>query len=171
MLCLHLLPPSMKIKQIIAVSFLPSRSYCNIMRNFVLHFEKTEATGNCWKGDGVALDTGEKKFQRALYPSPTAQYAVQADAVPFLSGNIATGPHLLLLKDAKEPFEHYLVYCKGTAPVLITTALPADTFIFFFPHGMARKFFVLCQVIMFFSFIVCVVIPFLLWKRAMLILN
>lgn len=53
--------------------------------------------------------------------------------MPFLSGNVATGPHLLLLKDAKEPFEHYLVYCKGTAPVLIATALPAD--FFFSPHG------------------------------------
>lgn len=72
----------------------------------------------------------ERKFQRALCPSPTVQYAAQADVVPFLSGNIATGPHLLLLKDAKEPFEHYLVYCKGTAPFLITTALPADAFFF-----------------------------------------
>lgn len=67
--------------------------------------------------------------------------------MPFLSGNIATGPHLLLLKDAKEPFEHYLVYCKGTAPFLITTALPADAFFF---RGIARIFFVLYQVIHFF---------------------
>lgn len=76
------------------------------------------------------LDTGEKKNLRALCPSPTAQCAVEADVVPFPPGNIAAGPHLLLLKDAQEPFEHYLVYCKGTAPVLITTALPVDNGIF-----------------------------------------
>lgn len=59
---------------------------------------------------------------------PSALGAVQAALVPILSGNIATGPHLLLLQDAKEPLEHYLLYCTGTAPLLISTALPAERF-------------------------------------------
>lgn len=59
---------------------------------------------------------------------PSAPGAVQAAVLPVLSGNIATGPHPLLLQDAKEPLEHYLLYCTGTAALLITTALPADRF-------------------------------------------
>lgn len=58
MLCIPSLPPSMRIEQIISGSFLPSRSYHN-MRNFVLDCEKTEATGICWKEDGVELGTGK----------------------------------------------------------------------------------------------------------------
>lgn len=59
---------------------------------------------------------------------PSAPGAVQAGVVPVLLDNIATGPHPLLLQDAKEPLEHYLLYCKGTASLLITTALPAERF-------------------------------------------
>jgi len=84
--------------------------------------------------------------------------------VPFLSGNVATGPHLLPLKDAKEPFEHYLVYCKGTAPFLITTALPADTFFFFSWNG-EEILHSLSSNPFFFSFTICVVIPFILQQR------
>lgn len=78
---------------------------------------------------------------------PSAPGAVQAGVVPVLLGNVATGPHPLLLQDAKEPLEHYLLYCKGTASLLITTALPAERF-FFSSHGMTRKFFILCLVIL-----------------------
>lgn len=77
---------------------------------------------------------------------PSALGAVQAGVVPVLLGNIATGPHPLLLQDAKEPLEHYLLYCKGTASLLITTALPAERF--FSSHGMTRKFFILRLVIL-----------------------
>lgn len=123
---------------------LPSRSHCNIMRNFVLWVNRRNRklleAGRC------CFRSRKKNNLGVLCVRAFSSGAVQAGVVPVLLGNVATGPHPLLLQDAKEPLEHYLLYCTGTAPLLITTALPAERFIS--SHGMTRKFFVLCPVIL-----------------------
>lgn len=144
---------------------LPSRSHCNIMRNSVLWVNRKnrkllEAGRCCFRY--------RKKIECSV-SVPSAPSAVQAGVVPILLGNVATGPHPLLLQDAKEPLEHYLLYCTGTAPLLITTALPAER-VFFIPWNDKEILRSLSSNPVF-SFNVSVVILVLLQKRTMLILN